>query len=94
MASGAPDQVRDGVDGARDELAFENHDVGRVTLQGGVQIGQGLGLRDHPDIVFEREDFLHADAVDCLGVGKDNANSRAAAGLLKGVVGVLFRIDR
>jgi hypothetical protein len=79
----ALDQIGDGVDGAGDELAFEDDDVGGVALQGGVQVGQGLGLRDHADIVFEGEDLLHADAIDRLGVGEDDANSSGGAGLVK-----------
>ena len=53
----ALDQIGDGVDGAGDELAFEDDDVGGIALQGGVQIGQGFGLRDYADVVFEGEDL-------------------------------------
>ncbi len=93
----ALDQIGDGVDGAGDELAFEDDDIGGVALQGAVQIGEGLGLRDHADIVFQGEDFLHADAVDGLGVGEDDPNSGGCAGLwlragLDGVVGGLLGI--
>jgi len=74
-------QVGDGVDGAGDQLAFEDDHVGGVALQGAVQIGQGLGLRDHADIVFQGEDLLDADAIDGLRVGEDDSYSSGGAGL-------------
>ena len=71
----APDEVRDGIDGAGDELAFEHDDVGRIALQSGMQVGEGLRLCDHADVVFKGEDLLHANAVDCLRICEDDANA-------------------
>ena len=80
-------QLRDGIDGAGDELAFEDHDIGRVAFQRGEQIGERLSLRYHPDVVFQSEDLLHADAVDGLGVGQDDTDSGCRAGLLMASMG-------
>jgi hypothetical protein len=77
------------VDGAGDQLAFQNYHIGRVAFQRGAQVLQRLGLRHHPDVVFQSEDLLHADAVDCLRVGQDDADARCRAGLLMVVEGGL-----
>jgi hypothetical protein len=94
----ALDQVGDGVDGAGDQLAFEDDDICGVALQGALQIGEGLGLGDHADIVFESEDLLHSDAIDGLRVGKDHPDSGGSGGLglragINGVAGGFFGLE-
>jgi hypothetical protein len=68
-------KFRDGVDGAGDELAFEDDDVGGVALQGGIEVGEGLDLGDDSNVVFEGKDLLHAHAIDGLRVGKDDTDA-------------------
>jgi len=88
-------QLRDGIDDAGDELAFQDHDIGRVAFQSGEQIGERLGLRHHTDVVLQSEDLLHAHAVDGLGVGQNDTDSGGRAGLLMGDAGgrVRFAVD-
>ena len=51
---------------------------------------QRLGLGYNADVVFKREYFLDTDAVDCLGVGKDDADELRTARLLCGAVDVFL----
>ncbi len=81
---GLTDEFGDGIDGAGDELAFEQDDIGGVALQGGVEILERLHLSNDPDVIFEGKDFLHADAVDRLRIREDYTNAG-------GMSGVLFR---
>src|SRR5882757_9326240 len=69
------DEFGNGVDGASDELAFEDDDVCGIALQSGVEIGESFDLGDDTNIVFEGKDLLHADAIDGLRVGKNDANA-------------------
>ena len=45
-----------------------------IALDGGAQIFQRVGLRDHADIVFESEDLTNPDAIDRLGIRENYAN--------------------
>jgi hypothetical protein len=92
-AGGLADQFGDGVDGAGDELAFKDDDVGGVALQGGVEVGEGLDLRDDADVVFESEDLAHADAIDRLGVGQDDPDARGCCSFFGKVLGYLRRVE-
>jgi len=65
------DELGDGIYGACDELAFEDDNVGGITLQGSVEVGKGLDLGDDANVVFEGKDLLHADAVDGLRIGEN-----------------------
>src|SRR6185437_7258742 len=79
-------QLGNGVDGSGDQLAFEHDHVGRVALQRKVQIVEVFYLRDDANVVFESEDLADSNTVDGLRIGKDDANSRRAWGLLKRVL--------
>ena len=67
-------QLRNGIGGARYQLALEQDHVGGKALDGVVKTCQAIGLLDHPDIGFARENFLHADPIDPVRIGQDNAN--------------------
>lgn len=79
---GLTDELGDGVDGAGDELALEENDVGGVALESGVEVLERFHLGDDADVVFERKDLLHSHAIDRLRVCEDDTNSRGRSGLL------------
>jgi len=62
------------IGGAGQQAALEQHDVGGIALDRKVQILERISLGDDPEVVFEREYFANSDAVNSLGVGKNNAN--------------------
>jgi hypothetical protein len=90
---GPSDEFGDGVDGAGDELAFEDDDVGGVALERGVEIGQGFDLGDDTDVVFEGEDLLDADAIDRLRVGEDDTDTRRYYRFFWSVLILLGRVE-
>src|SRR5580692_8722311 len=61
------DKLRNGIDRSGNQLVFDEHDyIGWKALDGVVKTRRSIGLCDHPDIVFEREDLLDTYPVDRL----------------------------
>jgi hypothetical protein len=59
------------------EGGFKNQNVGGKFCNGGLRLGQSLGLTHYADVVFESEDFAQPGAEDSLGIGQDDANELA-----------------
>ncbi len=59
----------------------------------GLRLRQSLGLADHANVVFKREDLAQAGAEDGLRIGQDHANQRARAAALVSAV-IFSHADR
>ncbi len=74
------------------ECPFEEHNVGGIALDGRAQVLQGVCLRHHPEIVFEREDLANPHTINGLGIRENNADhSRLNLSVQGFVFGRIFK---